>query len=129
VYTYNSRCNTTRFSDKNAFCISTVDDTCIPLNITNITEFVIPGMATKWYEMGLRLGVDERELEIIQHDTKDSKTACRMMFREWWDNTQSEKSWKILLEALCSQSVGKKTLISDLNGKIFHNQQCSYVHV
>ena len=102
--------------------VSTIDIPKIVLNMKNITEFVIPGMATKWYEMGLQLGVDEKELEIIYHDNKDSKTACRMMFTEWLNNVQSEKSWKILLEALYSHSVGKRTLMDTLIDKLFHKQ-------
>ena len=75
-------------------------------------------MAPKWFEMGLQLGIDENELETIKHDNSDSKTAARMMFTEWLRNTQKEKSWESLLEALQSQSVGESCLASTLIKKL-----------
>jgi len=72
-------------------------------------------MATKWFEMGLQLSVNPKTLKTIQHDTRNSKVACREMFTEWLDNaTNVEKSWKKVLEALCSQSVGENTLAKNL---------------
>ena len=72
-------------------------------------------MATKWYEMGLQLNVDQKELDTINHDHHDdSKVACRTMFTEWLENTPTEKSWNKVLEALQSQSVGKSSLASSL---------------
>ena len=47
-------------------------------------------MATKWFEMWLQLGVDSKELKTIQHDSRDSKTACRAMFMEWLDHSPGE---------------------------------------
>jgi len=77
-------------------------------------ELVTPSMATKWFEMGLQLGVDSKELKTIQHDIRDSKTACRTMFLEWLDHTKGEKSWKKILNALSSRSVGRNTLAESL---------------
>ena len=71
---------------------------------------VIPDMSTKWFEMGLRLCVDTGVLERIEYDFQDSRTACRHMFKEWLENTQTEKSWNKILQALCSRSVGKSCL-------------------
>ena len=72
-------------------------------------------MATKWFEMGLQLGVSPKELKTIQLDAKSSKEACRLMFTEWLDNVKStEKSWRKVLDALRSRSVGENTLAKNL---------------
>ena len=71
-------------------------------------------MATKWFEMGLQLGVNPKDLKTIQHDAKNSKAACTEMFTEWLGNANTEKSWKKVLDALCSRSVGENTLAKNL---------------
>ena len=76
---------------------------------------VTPRMSTKWFEMGLQLGVQSTELKRIEHDTKqDSKTACRQMFAEWLGNTKTEKSWKRIMQALRSRSVNESCLANHL---------------
>ena len=79
-----------------------------------LTEQVVPNMATKWFEMGLQLGVNPKDLKTIQHDAKNSKAACTEMFTEWLGNANTEKSWKKVLDALCSRSVGENTLAKNL---------------
>jgi len=92
-------------------------------DIVSITEMVTPFMSTKWFEMGLQLGVDPSDLKRIQHDIQDSRTACRNMFMEWLGNTQTEKSWMKLMKALCSRSVGERTLAKSLATNHLSNQQ------
>jgi len=75
-------------------------------------------MATKWFEMGLQLGVDPKELRYIESEAPSSKTACIKMFTEWLNNTMTEKSWEKLLAALSSQSVRENALAENLRGKI-----------
>ena len=84
----------------------------VPLNI--LTEQVVPNMATKWFEMGLQLGVNPKDLKTIQHDAKNSKAACIEMFTEWLGNANTEKSWEKVLNALRSRSVGENTLAKNL---------------
>jgi len=86
------------------------------LTLENIAEHIAPKVATKWFELGLQLGVDSEKLKIIKHDYQhESKTACMEMFMEWLENTKGEKSWEKLRRALRSQSVGQSTLANTLN--------------
>ena len=86
------------------------------LTLENITEHIAPKVATKWFELGLQLGVDSEELKIIERDhNHNSKKACMEMFMEWLGNTEGEKSWEKLRRALRSQSVGQITLANTLN--------------
>ena len=75
-------------------------------------------MATKWFEMGLQLGVSAKELSNIESDTSTSKKACIKMFTEWLGNSKTDKSWEKLLAALSSQSVRENTLADNLRDKI-----------
>jgi len=75
-------------------------------------------MATKWFEMGLQLGVDPKELSCIESDTPSSKTACIKMFTEWLSNSKTEKTWEKLLAALSSRSVRENALADNLRDKI-----------
>jgi len=86
-------------------------------DIASIVEMVIPFMSTKWFNMGLQLGVDINDLNRIQYDTQHCMTACRNMFAEWLKSTQTEKTWKKLVEALCSQSVGEFTLAKKITAQ------------
>lgn len=97
---------------------TTTGSATIPLDINNITELVIPKMATKWFEMGLWLGVDSKELTYIENESPSSKKACIKMFTEWLGNSQTEKSWDKLLTALSSQSVRENSLADNLRAKI-----------
>ena len=92
-------------------------------DIVSITEMVTPFMSTKWFEMGLQLGVDSSDLKRIQHDTQECRTACRNMFMEWLGNTKTEKSWMKLIKALCSRSVGESSLAKRLAANHLSNQQ------
>ena len=85
----------------------------VPLDIKHLTDLVVPNMATKWFEMGLQLGVNPKELTTIQHDAKNSKEACIMMFMEWLGNTNNP-SWQKVLDALCARSVRESTLAKNL---------------
>ena len=85
----------------------------MPLDTQHFTDLVVPNMATKWFEMGLQLGVDPKKLKIIKDDAKNTKEACIMMFMEWLDSG-TEKSWRKVLGALRSRSVGENTLAKNL---------------
>ena len=92
----------------------------MPLDVAHLTELVVPKMATKWFEMGLQLGIDPKELKIIEKDDKNCKDACTKMFMEWLDNVQdTEKSWRKVLDALCSQSVRENALAKTLESNLY----------
>lgn len=98
------------------YCMYYTAGSTVPLEIKHLSELVIPNMATKWFEMGLQLGVNPKDLKTIQHDARNSKEACRQMFTEWLDNPENANklSWQKVLEALSSRSVGENTLAKNL---------------
>ena len=64
--------------------------------------YVIPSVATKWYELGVVL-LDpkyDNELSTIETDTRnDAAICCRKMFSKWL-NTDQLASWDKLIKAL-----------------------------
>ena len=55
---------------------------------------------TKWYSLGLLLGIDDTELDVIEENNSKDIDACkRKMFRAWLRITPSP-SYQLLVEAL-----------------------------
>ena len=60
---------------------------------------------TKWYNLGLQLGIKDTELDVIEENNpKDIDTCKRKMFKAWFRITPSP-SYQHLVEAL--QKVGE----------------------
>ena len=63
---------------------------------------------TEWYELGLQLGVEDTELEVIEKDNRGDLKACRRnMFREWLRITPSP-SYQRLVGALVAVGEAKE---------------------
>ena len=63
---------------------------------------------TGWYELGLQLGVEDAELEVIEKDNRGDLQACRRkMFRAWLRITPNP-SYQQLAEALMAVGEGKE---------------------
>ena len=61
--------------------------------------------AVKWYDLGLQLGMEDAELDVIEENNpRDLSTCQREMFKVWLRNTSSP-SYQQLVEAL--QAVGE----------------------
>ena len=59
----------------------------------------------KWYNLGLQLGIDDTELEVIEkHNPRDLEACQREMFRTWL-RTIPSPSYQQLVKAL--QTVGE----------------------
>ena len=55
---------------------------------------------TKWYNLGLQLGIEDTELDVIEENNpKDIDTCKRKMFQAWLKITPSS-SYQQLVEAL-----------------------------
>ena len=55
---------------------------------------------TKWYDLGLQLGIEDTELDVIEENNpKDNGVCKRRMFRAWLRITPSP-SYQQLVEAL-----------------------------
>ena len=85
-----------------------------------LQRYVIPNVATKWYELGVEL-LDEKEecnLNIIESNCgKDVKKSCLEMFRLWL-STNPDASWWQIMEALKSPGVDLSSVAVELEKKL-----------
>ena len=72
----------------------------LPALVEHVGSFV----STKWYNLGLKLGVRAHTLDSIEHDVRECNTACRKMFQAWLkDNCKG--TWNDVITALRSNCV------------------------
>ena len=70
---------------------------------------------TNWYNLGLQLGIDDTELDVIEENNPKDIDACkRKMFRAWLRITPSP-SYQQLVEAL--EAVGENSEADHLRKK------------
>ena len=62
----------------------------------------------EWYDLGLQLGIDDTELDVIEKNNRGDLKACRRnMFRAWLRITPTP-SYQQLVEALMAVGEGKE---------------------
>ena len=85
-----------------------------------LQRYMIPDVATKWYELGLEL-FDEKEehkLNIIKSNHgNDAKKCCLEMFLLWLENN-NDATWYQIVEALKSPGVELSVVAVDLEKKL-----------
>jgi hypothetical protein len=77
----------------------------------NKVAAVIP---TKWKLVGLQLGLEHPQLEIIEQKQTCSVLRFCDVFMEWKKRRTSECSWSTITDALNSQLVGEAALADKL---------------
>ena len=85
------------------------------LELKNLTN-ELANVTSKYYEIGIQLGIDEEKLKQIESDHKDNiKRRFSEMLSCWSKgNGDGAPSWNSLVSALESKSVGEKTLAATL---------------
>ena len=66
-------------------------------------EHVYPVIAVKWFEIGIHLGIDDRELELIETNRSKTQERCMDMLRYWVKKSKHGSkvtSWKVLFNSL-----------------------------
>ena len=72
----------------------------------------------KWYNMGLRLGLQSSCLDRIRvASTHDPADCFREMLKEWFKHCRQECSWLALVLALRSSAVGESSLARRMEKK------------
>ena len=85
------------------------------LQVPTLRDLLNNVKTTKWFELGLELGISSYDLGIIEkHDVED---RLRLMLQKWLE-VCTEPSWRELANAL--RTIGEKTLATKLNPQIHH---------
>jgi len=92
-------------------------------NTRQLLLFVIPDVATKWYEVGVMLLKPEQEKQLHQIKSNygnDVKKCCLEMF-SYWRQTHPEANWHNLVAALKSPGVELQVVAADIEKKFTGN--------
>ncbi len=76
-----------------------------------LTELIV--ICSKWYNIGLGLGLTAGTLEAMKAPFKEQEDCLRDMLKEWL-NRSPNPSWQSLIRVLRSPIVGKEPLASYL---------------
>ena len=80
-------------------------------DLMNKVAAVIP---TKWKLVGLQLGLEYPQLEMIEQKQPSSDLCFWDVFVEWKKRRTSKCSWSTIIDALNSQLVGETVLADKL---------------
>ena len=88
----------------------------------SLVEIVGVTVQSKWRAVGLRLGLDEPQLDTIQQTHQGSVNSVQDcmtdVFAKWYEGNTSEYSWRNLAEVLCSQMVNMPQILGDIHAKL-----------
>ncbi len=79
-----------------------------------LTELI--GICSKWYNIGLGLGLTAGTLDATKAPFKEHEDCLRDMLKKWL-NSSPDPSWQSLIQVLRSPIVGKEPLASHLETK------------
>ena len=89
-----------------------------------LLSFVIPHVASKWYEVGVMLlkAEQEKQLHQIRSDFGNygTKRCCSEMF-DYWRQTNPEANWYHLVAVLKSPGVELHVVAADIEKKFAGN--------
>ena len=88
-------------------------------NLVKVLNLVLE-VASKWYELGLQLGVKESDLKNIKHDYGDRgvKTCLTEMLSVWLKMIHPRPSWERLLSSVSHSTVENPTLAREIGKKL-----------
>ena len=92
-----------------------VDKKLTPNDLGKVLEEILD-ISAKWYQLGLQLKVKIGRLESIRVQSSDPEWQLLEMLKTWL-TTSDVASWKILTDALRSESVGATRLAGQLEKK------------
>ena len=93
-------------------------------SLSQLMEHVYPDITTHWLEVGIHLGIDDRELDAIEVNRHKVQDRCMDMLRLWLkQNRHGSKptTWKVLLTSLKKARLTKLSENLEeqlLNGKL-----------
>jgi len=93
-----------------------------------LLSFVIPHVASKWYEVGVMLLEEEQESQLVQiksNHGQDVKKCCFEMF-SYWRQTHPNANWYHLVTALKSPGVALHHVAADIEKKFNGNELINY---
>ena len=78
-----------------------------------LLDHVVPYVAAQWYILGVKLLKNDQgsHLDVIKSDHSGNNQMCCMQMFSYWLNTNTDATWKQLIEALQSPAI-KLTVVA-----------------
>ena len=83
-------------------------------HLRELMEYVGEDLQPEWERVGVGLGVNQPRLDAIRSNFNDSSTRLSHVFTLWHDSQTTEYSWRRLAEVLCSRTVNRPRLLSQM---------------
>jgi len=84
----------------------------LELNLKNVT--IVLKTVTKWYNLGLQLGVSDYELSQIQCNYPQDNSRCKSEMLSHWFNNAEDQSWDVIADAL--ETIDYRKLANEIRG-------------
>ena len=81
-----------------------------------LLDHVVPKVASRWQELGLKLLTGDQVAILRVNNPCDARQCCMAMFMEWLQ-TNTDASWRQLIEELQSSGVNLFSVAKDLEKK------------
>ena len=85
--------------------------------LKDLMEHVGSVIPAKWQEVGIQLGLKDRELKEMKSNMSNSKSCFQEVFALWEQTKRSEYTWNTLCEVLRSQHVNEEHLAKTIRSK------------
>ena len=79
-------------------------------DLITVLERVWPARS-KWYLIGLYLGIDVGSLDAIKRDNRDQSEDCFTKVLSTWLRSTRTRTWKVIVEVLQSSVVGVQVVV------------------
>ena len=95
-----------------------------PIKLSDLLEDLV-NISHKWYDLGLRLELEEGTLKAIKSDHPENSQHCLSEMLSTWLKVEPRETWHTLCAALRSKTVGEEKLASKLVAKyVKHKRSC-----
>ena len=69
-------------------------------DLKDLCRYVLPVYAAWWYQIGIFLGIQSGQLDVLKSNyPSDANTCCMMLFTKWLEGT-ANATWKMMFEAI-----------------------------
>ena len=86
------------------------------MNLTNVEARLERLSRASWYSIGILLKVPSRKLKEFEENYPKNVARCFSEVINYWISNGEEVTWKVLWEALCSETVAEANLGREIRG-------------
>lgn len=92
-------------------------DDILSINDLSKVRMELVEVQTKWYDIGLDLGLPVNTLDTIQQECQDTTECLRRMLFEWLKTPTLQHSWKNLIDVLQNKVINEGALAASIAQK------------